>query len=123
MAAGMMLFLLAGCGGKLPSGVTSGLGDLGGMKPEEASARLDAAFSETVEQGTLKLTCHGVSAELDGSAFQLRDMTEQLARALDQLSAGDTVTDTVCTVEGDRLRVEKGVSGESVILGGGPEEA
>ena len=146
LLAGMLLFLLAGCGGKLPSGVTSGLGDLGGMKPEEAAARLDAAFSDAVEQRTLNLTFNGVSVELDGSAFQLRDMTEQLAqaekgqrleleidlspdgeeqlaRALEQLSAGDTVTDTVCTVEEDQLRVEKGFGGVSVTLGRGPEEA
>lgn len=142
----MMLFALSACGGKLPSGVTSGLGDLGGMKAEEAAAQLETAFANTVEQRSLRLDYNGGSTELDGTAFQLKDVTnllaqaekgqkieltveltqegeESLRRALEDLARADTVIDTSCTVEGDGLVVQKGTSGVSVAEGAGLDTA
>lgn len=137
-----MLFALSACGGKLPSGVTSGLGELGGMKPEEAVVQLESAFASAVEQRSLRLNYNGSSAELSGTAFQLKDVTGQLTqaekgqrielaveltqegerslqRALEELARADTVVDTICTVDGDSLLVTKGTSGVSVAEGDG----
>ncbi len=137
-----MLFALSACGGKLPAGVTSGLGDLGGMKPEEAAAQLESAFATAVEQQSLRLNYNGDSVELPGTAFQLKDVSGQLTqaekgqrielaveltqegeqslqRALEELARADTVMDTICTVDGDSLLVTKGTSGVSVAEGDG----
>ena len=134
--------LLTACGGKLPGGVTSGLGDLGGLTVEEAQSQLASAFETQVTNAAFTLTYGSASATLSGSVFQLDDTTavledaeggtpvqlsvsltsegeETLNQVLEQLSAEDTVVNTTCTVEDDSLVVVKGTSGISLLGDGG----
>ena len=70
----LMACCLTACGGKLPAGVTTALGDLSGLSQEEAVAQLNDAF-EAVQGQNLTLRYNGMTAALPGSSFQLDDLT------------------------------------------------
>ena len=137
-AALSLAVVLTACGGKLPGGVTSGLGELGGLTVEEAQSKLTSAFEEQVAGQTFTLSYGGASASLPGSVFQLEDTAgaledadsstpvplsvtltsegeQVLEQVLEQLSEKDTVVNTTCTVENDALQVVKGTSGISLL--------
>ncbi|MCI8537837.1 MAG: hypothetical protein HFF18_04130 [Oscillospiraceae bacterium] len=135
----LMACCLTACGGKLPAGVTTALGDLSGLSQEEAVAQLNDAF-EAVQGQNLTLRYNGMTAALPGSSFQLDDLTglledveqgeklelpvslsgsgeQNLQNALEQLSGGDSVVDTICAVLDGELVITKGVTGVSVSEG------